>query len=236
MPPAPLPRRDEHELLDRVGHDHAELTRSLAHVEAVHRWLGGARAARRHLEDLVPPPTGSIRILDVGTGDGRVLSRLATWVAERFDRSVLAAGVDLHPEILAVARARLEPGGAVRLVRADALRLPFPDGVFDVALSTLTLHHFPAATAARVVAEMARVARGRVLVADLERNRAHYLGARLLALTVWRGNPITRHDGPLSVLRSFTADELETVGRAAGLRDLSVRRHLPFRLMLEGRP
>jgi hypothetical protein len=82
---------------------------------------------------------------------------------------------------------------------------------------------------------MARVSRDLVLVSDLERSLPNYLGARLLALTLWRANRITRHDGPLSVLRSFTAGELERVGREGGLRDVRVRRYAPWRLVLEGR-
>ncbi len=83
---------------------------------------------------------------------------------------------------------------------------------------------------------MARVCRGVVLVNDLERHRLHYLGARALAATVWRHCPVTRYDGPLSVLRSFTRAELEVLGRRAGLLDLRVRRHFPFRLVLEAHP
>jgi hypothetical protein len=80
------------------------------------------------------------------------------------------------------------------------------------------------------------VARRAVLVSDLERTRLNHLGARVLAATLWRGNPITAHDAPLSVLRAFTAAELAAVGREAGLRRVRVRRHQPFRLVLEGRP
>jgi hypothetical protein len=121
-------------------------------------------------------------------------------------------------------------------VRADGLVLPLADDGVDIALCTLTLHHFADDAAVALVTEMARVSRLAVLVSDLERTRAHYLGARVLAATVWRGDPITSHDGPLSVLRSFTADELAAIGARAGLGRPHVRRHLPFRLMLEGRP
>jgi len=106
----------------------------------------------------------------------------------------------------------------------------------DVALCTLTLHHFRNEDALRLLREAARVARVRVVVSDLERTRAAWLGARLLSATLWRTNPITRHDGPLSVRRAFRTGELEELGRRAGLRDVRVRRHLPWRLSLVGRP
>lgn len=231
---APPPRRSDPEVLDGSGHDPGVLDRSLAHVEAVDRWLGGARALRPHLDRLVGEAR-PLRVLDVGTGDGQVFRRVAARL-ERGGGVVLAVGLDAHPEILAAARRRGGHDDAVTLVRGDGLRLPFADGSFDLVVSTLTLHHFDAARAVAAVREMARVARSRVLVCDLERSRLHHLGARLLAGTVWRRNPITRHDGPTSVLRSFTASELETVGRQAGLGSVEVERRAFFRLVLVGTP
>jgi len=120
------------------------------------------------------------------------------------------------------------------IVRGDALDLPFRDASVHASISTLTLHHFPEDQAVRLLEEMRRVARHRVVVNDLERHRLNHLSARLLAATLWRGNRLTRHDGPLSVLRSFTADELLALGRRAGLRNPVVHRHVPWRLVLVG--
>ena len=45
-------------------------------------------------------------------------------------------------------------------------------------------------------------------------------------------NRLIRHDGALSILRSFKADELFDLAKRAGLRDASIERHFPFRLAL----
>lgn len=260
-PPA---RLDQEELLDDVGHDPETLRASMEQVAAVDRWLGGRRGVRRVLKDVLRdasgreddrsrrghrhdpgPPHGhaiadrrhqpdrqrEFAILDVGTGNGRVLSETADWVRGR-GRSVTAIGIDMHPEIVPLARGHPR----AHAVRGDGLRLPFADDAFDVAITTLTLHHFDAQAAVALLREMARVARSRVIVSDLERSRLHYLGARLLAETVWRGNALTRNDGPISVLRSFTSPELADLAREAGLADVRVRRVHPFRLVMEGRP
>jgi hypothetical protein len=43
-----------------------------------------------------------------------------------------------------------------------------------------------------------------------------------------------REDGLLSVLRSFKPKELENLGEKAGLKNVSVKRIAPFRLVLKG--
>lgn len=217
------------ELLDAPHHDPEELAHSLGQVAQVNRWLGGNRALKRHLAPwLRALPDASV--LDVGTGNGATLRDVLAW-SRRRGVTWSGVGVDLGRQTTALAS---EAGSVV--VLGDALTLPFADDAFDVALCTLTLHHFRDDDAVALVREMARVSRSVVLVNDLERTRLNHLGARALAATVWRSNRLTRHDGPLSVRRSFTAAELAEVGRRAGLAGARVRRHFPWRIVLDGGP
>ncbi len=209
--------------------DVEELARSLAQVAQVNRWLGGSRSLRHHLAPLLDGRRG-VSVLDVGTGNGETMREIGRWAAARGARWQMV-GLELSAPVARLAGRRARHA----VVRGDARRLPFRDDAFDAVACTLTLHHFDDREAAALVAEMARVSRNLVVVSDLERTLPNYVGARLLALTLWRGNRITRHDGPLSVLRSFTAGELEQVGREAGLRQVRVRRHVPWRLVMEGR-
>lgn len=222
------------ERMDRPDVDPAELDVALDHIAAVNRWLGARRALISHAAGILSDRSGSesLQVLDVGTGAGDLPLALARWAADaRVPLRITAA--DLHEETLALARTRIRGSPGVRLVRADGLRLPFPDGAFDLALLSMTLHHMDGDALVAVLEELGRVARGgHVLVGELERSLPNYLGARLLAATVWRGNPITRHDGPLSVLRAFTPAELRSLGERAGLRRPAVHRHLFYRLVL----
>ena len=225
-------RRLDAELIDAPSLIREDLELSLRQIAAVNRWLGGERSLRRCLSQL---RSDDIQLLDVGTGNASLLRRLLSW-ARRGGGRWHAVGLDSHPQVISIARREAQGGDAVPLVRADALALPFRSGSFDVALCTLTLHHFSDEQATSLVSELARVARRLVLVSDLERTPIAYLSARALAATWWRSNPLTRSDGPLSVLRSYTQDELRDIGKRSGLRDVRVSRHFPYRLMLEGRP
>ncbi len=218
------------EYLDEQGHDEAVLAHSMRQVADVNRYLGGTRATVRAVEDLLPAD-GTATVLDVGCGAGDITAALANRVQRR---DVRITAIDLHPQILALARERLRALNHVCLARSDALALPFADRSFDVAMMSLTLHHFEDDAPVAVLRELGRVASA-VVINDLERNWQNRAGAHLLAHTLWARNRLTRHDGPLSVDRSFTAAELSALAHSAGLRDVRVRRRYFYRLVLTAR-
>lgn len=226
-------RSYEPEILDQEEQEPAELAASLAQVSQANRLFGGSRALRRHLAAYRRRGSGLL-LLDVGAGNGDASLDLLRW-AERGGASWQAVALDPHAATARVAAQRVA-SSRVSVVRGDGLRLPFSDGAVDVAMAVLVLHHLKDEDAVELVAEMSRVARRLVLVNDLERHPVNHALARLMAATLWRGNRITRNDAPLSVLRSFTPAELLQVGREAGLGAPRVRRHLPYRLVLEGTP
>lgn len=77
--------------------------------------------------DLTGP---AARILDVGTGTGRISVPLLKHGAD-------LVGCDLSPKML---RRMVEKHSAARLAQADASRLPFPAALFDAALTVHVLH------------------------------------------------------------------------------------------------
>lgn len=220
------------ERLDERAHDPAVLAHSMQQVAQVNRLLGGTRAVLRAVHEVIPAH-GLIRIVDVGCGSGDVTAAVADDLQRKGREAIILAG-DLHPQILELAQCRLQHRPNVSLARLDARALPLRRHAFDVALMSLTLHHFEDNDPVAVLRELGRVARV-VVINDLERCWSNYAGARLLATTLWAGNRLTRHDGPLSVLRSFTAAELVAMAQRAGLSDARVHRRFFHRLVLTAR-
>jgi ubiquinone/menaquinone biosynthesis C-methylase UbiE len=220
------------ELMDEPDQDRGDLAVALHDLRGVNRWLGGWRVLRQGMESLLRHlPSGTYRVLDVGTGSGDLPLRLVRWARRRGVRLRVLA-TDFHPGTLQLAREHTAGEPDVEVGLADALALPYGDDEFDFAVCSTTLHHFEGEDALRALRELDRVAARGVVVNDLSRSRPALLGARLLAATFWRNSRLTRHDGPLSVRRAFTPAELRRVASDAGLERATVRAHLPFRLSL----
>lgn len=98
------------------------------------------------------------RVLDLATGTG------ITAIAAR-ERAAQVTGVDLTPELIAVARSKAGDAGFsdINFQEGDAEALPFADASFDVVVSTCG--HMFAPDQPKVAAELARVIRpgGRVV-------------------------------------------------------------------------
>ncbi len=109
-------------------------------------------------------------VLDLGTGTGRMLEIFA-------DRAARLEGVDLSPEMLAFARARLDASGLshAHVRQGDIFDLTFNDGEFALVSVHQVLHYLddPAAC----IAEAARVLApgGRLLVVDFAPHELDFL-------------------------------------------------------------
>lgn len=132
-----------------------------------------AGAVEAALLSLVPESDAG-RLLDVGTGTGRVLELLAPRISQ-------GIGIDASKAMLALARSRLARDGlshcSVRL--ADMYRLQLPEDSFDVAVMQMVLHY--AEDPPGVLAEVSRALRpgGRLIVIDLAGHSRDDLLSRL---------------------------------------------------------
>ena len=79
--------------------------------------------------------------------------------------------------------------------------------------------------------EMARVAARGIFVIDLHRDPTAYLFYTTIG-RLFLHNRLIREDGALSILKSWLPEELENLGRKAGLGEVKVENHFPARLIL----
>jgi ubiquinone/menaquinone biosynthesis C-methylase UbiE len=122
------------------------------------KWAFYIEATVRETLRRLPTDLGS-DILDVACGTGAILQA----VREAYP-DVRFSGIDVSPEMLAVARKRLPDDTELKVASADAL--PFRDASFDTIVTTNAFHFFRLPN--RALQEMHRVLRpgGRLIVTD----------------------------------------------------------------------
>ena len=201
-------RRRGTEILDDPATSDEVRARSMRDVTRSNALFGGTRVATRAFAAFVSTLPKSAVLLDVGTGLGDVPATLVR-DASRAGVSLKALGLERSIDLARRARERLA-GCCV----ADACRIPLRDDAVDVVCCSQLLHHFRDDDARTLIAELQRVSRGWVIVAELRRSWLA-AGGFWAASTGLRFHPVTRHDGVTSVLRGFTPRELTALVQSA---------------------
>ena len=162
------------------------------------RWRElGARGKADHVEQLVREASlPSERIVEVGCGDGALLSELS-------QRNVGAslAGFDISEAALELARVRSIPR-VERLERFDGRHIP--DGDYDLAVLSHVLEHVPEPVP--LLREAARVARAVIVEVPLERNLSGSREAK------------RSQSEEIGHLAALDRDAVRTIVESAGLR------------------
>jgi ubiquinone/menaquinone biosynthesis C-methylase UbiE len=219
------------EYIDTGDYTPEEYESCIGELQLVNRWMGDAHSLRATLfPEIEAQGLSSFSVLDVGAGSGELLRVTSGW-ARQTNRRVTAVGLELNERSAESINEESERFDEISSVRGNALELPFKDNCFDYVMCSLFTHHFVDEQVVRIFREMSRVAKRRIFVIDLNRHPIAYLLYTTLGKLVLH-NRLLRHDGALSILRSFKADELLELGHQAELRDVSVERRFPYRLVL----
>jgi ubiquinone/menaquinone biosynthesis C-methylase UbiE len=151
-------------------------------------------------------PAGA-RILGVGTGPGTIPIDLATAAPQ-----AVVDGLDLSAQMVEHARAAARVAGCddrVTFVTADAGDMPFPDGSFDLIMSSMSQHHWSDVPA--VVGEIRRVLRpgGRVWIYDARHmlHRAEHAARRAFPAGSVRREPVRTGRLPLHLFARLAIDQ-----------------------------
>ncbi len=216
-------RSYELERLDTGDYSSAEYLRWQKEMYFIHRIFGEMRALKGTLfRDIQNDGSSSISILDVGAGSGQLLKELAKWIG---DGGTFAVGIEIDD-----VATRSIKDDRTNAVQADALKLPFKENSFDYVFCSLFLHHLSDENARQLLKEMARVAAKRIYVIDLNRHPAAYYFYKVIGGIFLQ--KFTLEDGALSILRSFSYDELSELAESVGLTEIKVERSKVNRLIL----
>lgn len=217
------------ENMDDPDCDPAMLERAYREFRLVNALVSGWRSIYRREIRPTLSTTRATTLLDVGSGAGDVSRALARWAA-RDGLRLEVTGIDPDPRAQAFATAQ-PPRRGLTFRQAFSSELVAEGARFDFVVSNHMLHHLSAAQLGGLLFDSERLARRRVLHADIERSRLAYLGFSLVAWPYF-GPSFIRADGLTSIRRSFTVAELQAAVPPAW----SVSQGQPSRLVLHWNP
>ncbi len=225
-------RSTEAELMDGSDYRSDELIENLAILRQVNRYLGGQSSLTRRLFPMIEGLNQKrVRLLDVGTGSADIPARIVEWARSR---GIMIDFIVIDLNEIAARESLAQTAGypEIKVVRADAMNLPFGDRSFDFVMATQFLHHFETPQAAQLLRSFARVARVAFIINDLRRHPVSYYSIKLLT-SIFTRNRLVRNDAAVSVLRGFTESDIAEIEQAAQTR-LEIFRHFPYRFIIIG--
>lgn len=221
--PAQLP-----ELMDGdcTYQDFRDCLRSL---QQVNRWFLGYRPTLAWLRHVLSPGQPPVHIVDVGSGGGDLLRRIAAWAGKR-GIAVQLTGIDLNPYARRAAEECTPPALNITWITGDAL-LYQPAQPIDIIVSSLMTHHLENDQIITLLRWMQATARRGWFINDLERsNTTAWLFACLATIVRW--HRFVRHDGPVSFRRAFRKSDWRQLLTAADIppQTVTIKRCPPGRL------
>ena len=221
------------ELMDTEDCDFATFRGCLMDLARVNRLTLAARPTIAYLDGLARsgrlPEGRPLQIVDVGSGYGDMLRHVADWAAGR-SVPVQLTGIDLNPWSEKAAR-EATPAEVPVSWRTMNIFDYRPDTQPDLVISSLFTHHLDDAALVRFLVWMEETASIGWFVNDLHRHRLpyHVFSAASRAMRMHR---FVQNDGPISITRSFVAEDWRALLEAAKIPDegTDVEWWMPFRL------
>ncbi len=217
--------------MDDEGVDVATFAAVLAGLATVNSWtlarpptLAWLNRATQHWQ------RGRVfTLVDVGSGQGDMLRAVHRWATRRGLEPRLT-GIDLSPSSAPAAVAATPVAMGIRYMTGNVFDYVPPEPP-DFIISSLVAHHMTDPMVVDFLVWMETTATRGWLINDLHRHSLAYWGFGLLA-TVARWHPYIRHDGMLSVARSFRRADWFRLIEKSGLEGskITVEWKLPFRL------
>jgi 2-polyprenyl-3-methyl-5-hydroxy-6-metoxy-1,4-benzoquinol methylase len=213
------------ELMDDFALPATELDPVLKGLGDLNNWFGGHKTLIKALQQF--PVQAGNHLSDWGCGGGDALKAIARW-AEQEKLPLQLTGVDAAPAAIEFAQKETARFANIDYVQAMVMSDELKPDQFDIVISSLFTHHFEDNAWVALVQKMLNCSRRGVIITDLHRHWLLYYSLIAIFSTVIP-NKMMRHDGPLSVQRSFKKAELVQLLAKAGITHYKIEWKWAFR-------
>ncbi len=223
-------RSYEKELMDDFEGSGTAMDQTLRELEVINHRLGGNYVTINGLKKIIKQqgrPNQPVKIADLGCGGGDMLMLMAKW-GRKHNIPLRLTGIDANPNIVEYARNNTSAFPEINYQSVNIFSEAFQTLEFDIMQCSLFTHHFTDEELVRLFSIMKSKSRLGFIINDIHRHWLAYYSIKLL--TSWFSRSVmVRNDAPVSVLRAFTRQELESLLQQAGVSRFSIRWMWAFR-------
>jgi 2-polyprenyl-3-methyl-5-hydroxy-6-metoxy-1,4-benzoquinol methylase len=205
------------------------LRQALDKIATINQLLGGNKLTLQGVKDLIAPvaKTQTVTIVDLGCGNGDMLRLIADWGAKN-DRKFELLGVDANAFTINYAKELSVHYPNISYRCDDIFSNEVSGSKYDIALFTLTLHHFKDEEIDALLRTFNANTRIGIVVNDLHRSSVAYRLFQGLCF-VFRLNPVSKNDGLISILRGFKKKELVSISEKLNYKNYKIQWKWAFR-------
>ncbi len=222
-------RTEKTEIMDDFSLGGEELVEALDKIARINQLLGGNKLTLDGIEQLLKQTATDeiIHITDIGCGNGDMLRMLADY-ARKNDLNLKLTGLDANAFTIGYAQDLSADYSNINYRCVDIFSDEFQNLKYDIALCTLTLHHFTNEQVIDLITIFNSNARMGIVINDLHRSKLAYRLFEIIAV-LFRLNHMSREDGLVSILRGFKKVELENFSKKLQLKNYTVSWKWAFR-------
>ena len=222
-------RTDLEESMDDFSMDNAGLVTALDDIARINQLLGGNAVTLDGVKTLIKdfPKDQVITIIDFGCGSGDMLRMLSKYGKDH-NLNFKLIGIDANEATIRHAEKCSTNFENISYLAEDIFLYDFSKLSIDIALITLTLHHFKNDEIIKIMKVIFNLVKKGIVVNDLQRSKLAYRLFQAI-IFIFRLEKMTANDGLISILRGFKRPDLEKFSKQLDFQKYSISWKWAFR-------
>jgi len=222
-------RSDDPEIMDDFSMEGEVLRDALDKIAKINQLLGGNQLTLQGVKELIHsiPTENEILIVDLGCGNGDMLRTLEKYGKEN-NLNFRLIGIDANNFTINHARKLSKNYPNISFRCEDVFDTSFNELKYDIALCTLTLHHFKNEEIEKLLAVLYNNSKLGIVINDLHRSALAYRLFQGLCF-VFQLNSMSRDDGLVSIMRGFKKEELVRFSKKIKFKNYKIQWKWAFR-------